>query len=75
MNAYHERERLCPEGVRVKEVAHVHYDLEASRMKRENNSIDLVAAAKEKYPAPTWTLSLYFVSNISARTAGYKLVM
>ena len=27
--AYHERERLCPEGVRVVEIAHVHY--EASR--------------------------------------------
>ena len=24
--AYHERERLCPEGVRVVEIAHVHYD-------------------------------------------------
>ena len=24
--AYHERERLCPEGVRVGEIAHVHYD-------------------------------------------------
>ena len=24
--AYHERERLCPEGVRVREIAHVHYD-------------------------------------------------
>ena len=23
--AYHERERLCPEGVRVREIAHVHY--------------------------------------------------
>ena len=23
--AYHERERLCPEGVRVVEIAHVHY--------------------------------------------------
>ena len=25
--AYHERERLCPEGVRVVEIAHVHYDV------------------------------------------------
>ena len=25
--AYHERERLCPEGVRVVEIAHVHYDI------------------------------------------------
>ena len=24
--AYHERERLCPEGVRVREIAHVHYE-------------------------------------------------
>ena len=24
-SAYHERERLCPEGVRVREIAHVHY--------------------------------------------------
>ena len=23
--AYHERERLCPEGVGVREIAHVHY--------------------------------------------------
>ena len=27
MGAYHERERLCPEGVRVVEVAHVHYGI------------------------------------------------
>ena len=25
VSAYHERERLCPEGVRVREIAHVHY--------------------------------------------------
>ena len=25
VGAYHERERLCPEGVRVREIAHVHY--------------------------------------------------
>ena len=25
VDAYHERERLCPEGVRVVEIAHVHY--------------------------------------------------
>ena len=25
VGAYHERERLCPEGVRVVEIAHVHY--------------------------------------------------
>ena len=25
VGAYHERERLCPEGVRVMEIAHVHY--------------------------------------------------
>ena len=25
VGAYHERERLCPEGMRVREVAHVHY--------------------------------------------------
>ena len=24
VGAYHERERLCPEGVRVREIAHVH---------------------------------------------------
>ena len=24
---YHERERLCPEGVRVREIAHVHYGM------------------------------------------------
>ena len=24
--AYHERERLCPEGVGVREIAHVHYE-------------------------------------------------
>ena len=28
-NAYHERERLCPEGVRVREIAHVHYACES----------------------------------------------
>ena len=27
--AYHERERLCPEGVRVREIAHVHYACES----------------------------------------------
>jgi hypothetical protein len=27
--AYHERERLCPEGVRVVEIAHVHYACES----------------------------------------------
>ena len=26
VGAYHERERLCPEGVGVREIAHVHYD-------------------------------------------------
>ena len=26
VGAYHERERLCPEGVRVREIAHVHYE-------------------------------------------------
>ena len=25
--AYHERERLCPEDVRVVEIAHIHYEL------------------------------------------------
>ena len=25
VGAYHERERLCPEGMRVREIAHVHY--------------------------------------------------
>ena len=29
MGAYHERERLCPEGVRVVEIAHVHYACES----------------------------------------------
>ena len=28
-SAYHERERLCPEGVRVREIAHVHYACES----------------------------------------------
>ena len=35
--AYHERERLCPEGVRVVEIAHVHYGLvfvQKSRFRR-----------------------------------------
>ena len=27
--AYHERERLCPEGVGVREIAHVHYACES----------------------------------------------
>ena len=30
VGAYHERERLCPEGVRAREVAHVHYDIRAT---------------------------------------------
>ena len=25
VGAYHERERLCPEGVRMRDIAHVHY--------------------------------------------------
>ena len=29
VGAYHERERLCPEGVRVREIAHVHYACES----------------------------------------------
>ena len=54
--AYHERERLCPEGVRVREIAHVHYGSHQKLLltKVSADASDRVgAAARPVFEVPT----------------------
>ena len=43
--AYHERERLCPEGVRVREIAHVQLYITTHHHKDEMRALMEVASS------------------------------
>ena len=56
---YHERERLCPEGVRVREIAHVHYACESHASARSSADGPRVIKSDrrvEKQTAASWQM-------------------
>ena len=72
--AYHERERLCPEGVRVREIAHVHYEswswTSAARERRVAQRPDDVA---DPHRVSGWGGQESGSQKVQPRFGGYAL--